>query len=158
VLGRSCLDEAQLKFIDSLHKITGCLTSEGKFVPNTVLKIGESDSDTWFFGDIHMKAEIFVRESYVALADIILADFETRNIHCRSGVILGGTPGVGKSTFLAFLLCCCYVQRKYKPQLFGDVLLSINKDKPVRLHWDETRVGMFAGHSVKNTNGSICLM
>jgi predicted PilT family ATPase len=52
----------------------------------------------------HVKAEIFVRESYVALADLILADFETVNEHERSGVILGGTPGVGKSTFLAFLI------------------------------------------------------
>jgi hypothetical protein len=37
----------QLKFIDSLHKITGYVTSEGKFVPNSVLKIG---GGIWFFG------------------------------------------------------------------------------------------------------------
>jgi adenylate kinase len=81
----------------------------------------------------------------VALADLILADFETVNEHQRSGVILGGTPGVGKSTFLAFLLCCCYVQRKFKPHLFGDVLLSIKRiNRCVALGRDEGSVCLLA--------------
>jgi hypothetical protein len=64
------------------------------------------EDDLYWFGDWHLGKELFVRECYIKLAEKIVEIVNRGNF--RDGVALIGTPGIGKSQFLAYLLWYVY--------------------------------------------------
>jgi hypothetical protein len=63
-------------------------------------------SESYWFGNECFGKEMFIRQSYLDLAQKITRIFLLRTY--TAGVALTGTPGIGKSQFLAFLFCYLY--------------------------------------------------
>lgn len=57
-----------------------------------------------FLSPFALQREIYITQAYQDLAEIIVARLDEDNTTTPCGIMASGTPGIGKSCFLPFLM------------------------------------------------------
>lgn len=60
----------------------------------------------------HLRKTIMVRDCYRAIVDLILETDEAGTSQGGFGIVVTGTPGIGKSTMALYLVCCLAHRRQ----------------------------------------------
>lgn len=128
------VSQRSAKFFNNLHPVQGHIVdgiNDGEFVPGSVL---QAQDECFFFGVRKMGKQIYVRQVYVVLANRILNRFESAGV-MDCGVMLGGTPGIGKLVFLVILLCCCVLRRQWCDHKYDEMYVRLQGSCAVCVYW-----------------------